>query len=119
MAWPSNRRLSRSWRLLAAALALSVALVAGAAGSTPAAPSDAAGKGRLESTVRFLQNAQNPDGGFGGNVEEESNQDFSAWVTFALAADSINPQDQATAGGVDAYTYLTAHAAHALRKEVC
>jgi prenyltransferase beta subunit len=77
------------------------------------------GEGRLESTVRFLQNAQNPDGGFGGSIEEESNQDFSAWVTFALAADSINPQDQASNGGVDAYTYLTTHAAQALRREIC
>jgi prenyltransferase beta subunit len=84
-----------------------------------AAPNNPTNKGRLESTVRFLQNAQNPDGGFGGNFGEESNQDFSAWVTFALAADSINPRDQATVGGVDAYTYLTTHAAQALHQEIC
>ena len=69
--------------------------------------------------MRFLQSAQNPDGGFGGNLGGESNQDFSAWVTFALAADSINPQDQATEHGVDAYTYLIAHAAQALHQELC
>jgi prenyltransferase beta subunit len=83
------------------------------------APKNSTNKGRLESTVRFLQNAQNPDGGFGGDAGGESNQDFSAWVAFALAADSINPQDQATNGGVDAYTYLTTHAAHALHEELC
>jgi prenyltransferase beta subunit len=82
-------------------------------------PKNSTDKGRLESTVRFLQNAQNRDGGFGGEVGGESSQDFSAWVTFALAADSINPQDQATDGGVDAYTYLTTHAAQALREELC
>jgi hypothetical protein len=87
--------------------------------SLPGGPTGVTGKGRLESTVRFLQSAQNPDGGFGGNVGEESNQDFSAWVTFALAADSINPQDQATNGGVDAYTYLTTHAPQALHREIC
>jgi prenyltransferase beta subunit len=87
--------------------------------STPGGPDNPANKGRLESTVRFLQNAQNADGGFGGNLGEESSQDFSAWVTFALAADSINPQDQATMGGVDAYTYLTTHVARALHQEIC
>lgn len=89
------------------------------AAPAPAAPNNSTNKRRLESTVRFLQNAQNPDGGFGGNLGGESNQDFSAWVTFALAADSINPQDQATNGGVDAYTYLTTHAARALHEELC
>jgi prenyltransferase beta subunit len=73
----------------------------------------------LEGTVRFLQNAQNLDGGFGASSDTESNQDFSAWVAFALAADGINPQDQSKPGGVDAYTYLAVHAARALVKEVC
>jgi MYXO-CTERM domain-containing protein len=104
---------------LAATLALCTVLVTCTADSAPAAPNNPTNKGRLESTVRFLQNAQNPDGGFGGNTGEESNQDFSAWVTFALAADSINPQDQATTGGVDAYTYLTTHVAQALHSEIC
>jgi prenyltransferase beta subunit len=88
-------------------------------GAQPAAPNNSTNKRRLESTVRFLQSAQNLDGGFGGNLGGKSNQDFSAWVTFALAADSINPQDQATNGGVDAYTYLTTHAARALHEEIC
>jgi prenyltransferase beta subunit len=98
---------------------LCAALMVCLSGPAPAAPNDPTNKGRLENTVRFLQDAQNPDGGFGGNLGEESNQDFSAWVAFALAADSINPQDQATNGGVDAYTYLTTHAAQALRQELC
>jgi prenyltransferase beta subunit len=105
--------------MLIAALALCAVLVSCTSDSALAAPNNSTNKGRLESTVRFLQNAQNPDGGFGGNLGGESNQDFSAWVTFALAADSINPQDQATNGGVDAYAYLTSHAAQALRRELC
>jgi prenyltransferase beta subunit len=102
-----------------AVLALCAVLASCSWGSALAAPKNSTNKGRLESTVRFLQSAQNPDGGFGGDLGGESNQDFSAWVTFALAADSINPQDQATDGGVDAYTYLTTHAAQALHEELC
>jgi prenyltransferase beta subunit len=104
---------------LATTLTLCAALMGCLSGSAPAAPNNSTNKGRLESTVRFLQNAQNPDGGFGGNLGGESNQDFSAWVVFALAADSINPQNQATSGGVDAYTYLTTQAAQALHRELC
>jgi prenyltransferase beta subunit len=116
MAWPSNDRRQVLLRCLAATLALCAVIASRAAGSAPASPTS---KGRLESTVRFLQEAQNPDGGFGGDLGGESNQDFSAWVTFALASDSINPQDQSTNGGVDAYTYLTTHAARALHEELC
>jgi prenyltransferase beta subunit len=120
MAWPSNPRRQRTRsRCLALAVALSVALLICTFGSASAKPSNETNKARLDSTVRFLQEAQNPDGGFGGNKGQESNQDFSAWVTFALAADSINPQDQATANGEDAYTYLTSHAARALHEELC
>jgi prenyltransferase beta subunit len=96
-----------------------VVLVSWTTTSALATPNNSTNEGRLESTVRFLQDAQSPDGGFGGNLGGESNQDFSAWVTFALAADSINPQDQATKGGVDAYSYLTTHAARALHEELC
>jgi prenyltransferase beta subunit len=106
-------------RTLTATVALCISLMIGASDRARATPNNSTNEGRLESTVRFLQNAQNPDGGFGGNAGEESNQDFSAWVTFALAADSINPQDQATDEGIDAYTYLTAHAVRALPQELC
>ncbi len=119
MAWPSKDKRPVSPRGLAATLAICAMLVSHVSAPALAAPNSSANKGRLESTVRFLQNAQNPDGGFGGNIGGESNQDFSAWVTFALAADSINPQDQAANGGVDAYAYLTTHAARALHEELC
>jgi hypothetical protein len=73
---------------------------------------------RLDSTVRYLQNVQGIDGRF-GNAGNEPSQDFSAWVAFALAADGINPQDQARPGGVDAYTFLLTHADRALANEIC
>jgi hypothetical protein len=65
---------------------------------------------RLDSTVRYLQNAQNSDGGFGGQPGAASDPDFSAWVALALAAAGINPQDQMRPGGLDAYAYLLQHA---------
>ncbi|HTA97382.1 MAG TPA: prenyltransferase/squalene oxidase repeat-containing protein [Solirubrobacteraceae bacterium] len=69
--------------------------------------------------MRFLQEAQNSNGGFGGEAGEESSQLFSAWVALALAAASINPQDQAKPGGASVYTYLAEHVAKAIRSELC
>lgn len=67
-------------------------------------------RARLDSTVRYLQDVQNLDGGFGGEPGGESNPDFSAWVALALAAAGINPRDQSRPGGTDVYTYLVEHA---------
>ncbi len=75
-----------------------------------AAAPNVTNQARLDSTVRYLQDVQNTDGGFGGEPGGESDPDFSAWVALALAAAGINPQDQAQPGGVDVYTYLADHA---------
>jgi hypothetical protein len=64
----------------------------------------------LDRTVRFLQEDQNKDGGFGGEAGGPSDPDISAWVALALAAASVNPHDQKKPGGVDVYTYLAEHA---------
>jgi len=74
-----------------------------AAVATPAAPPYTA---MLEPTVQYLKGVQNQDGGFPSAPGGKSVLMFSAWVTMALAAAGINPQDQAQPGGVDAYTYL-------------
>ena len=68
----------------------------------------------LEATVRYLQDAQQEDGGF-AEPGSEPDPDFSAWVALALAAAGINPRDQTTAkqhyaAGHSAYTYLLEHA---------
>jgi hypothetical protein len=83
------------------------------AGGSRARPAVAAATrdDRLDLTIRFLQDVQNPDGGFGGTRGAPSDPTFSAWVALALAAGGINPRDQARPGGADAYAYLTAHAA--------
>lgn len=90
--------------LLALATALAFVLPAGAA-----AP-DAQNQARLDLTIRFLQDVQNLDGGFGGRAGGASDPLFSAWVAIALAAGGVNPLDQAKPGGIDAYAYVTEHA---------
>jgi prenyltransferase beta subunit len=112
MAWPSKARallcVERSW---APGLAVCVSLLVLGACPALATPNNELNKKRLESTVRFLQNAQNSDGGFSanGNVGEASNPDFTAWAAIALACAGINPEDQAKPGGESAYSYLVAH----------
>jgi hypothetical protein len=88
-------------------------LVCCEAGSALAAP--ARSQGSLDSMVRYLQNDQNSDGGFGREPGESSNSESSAWVALALAAAGINPRDQTPAGqhyrgAKNLYTYLTEHA---------
>jgi hypothetical protein len=75
-------------------------------------------RARLDSTIRYLQEAQNPDGGFGGASGNESGQGFSAWVALALAAAGINPRCQARPGGVDAYGFLVDHFHEGLEEEI-
>jgi hypothetical protein len=104
-----DRRVSVTAPLVAlavVALPIAVGLVAVAHAETP--------NGRftpsLDGTVRFLQEDQNKDGGFGGEAGGRSDPDITSWVALALAAASVNPHDQKKPGGVDVYTYLAAHA---------
>jgi prenyltransferase beta subunit len=104
-------RTAARWRGLIVALAacaLAGCLLPALADS--AAP-DAEAQATLDRSVRFLQEAQNPDGGFGGSRGGVSDPDFSAWTAYALAAAGVNPQDQAQPGGVDVFTYLAGHTA--------
>jgi hypothetical protein len=83
------------------------ALLPGAAAATPPWT---ANQDQLDKTVSYVRGAQNADGGFGGAAGQPSDPLFSAWVVMALAAAGINPKDQHVVGGIDAYTYVTAHA---------
>lgn len=98
----------RSARLGLAALALAGAglLAQPALAGTPTAEN----RDRLDRTVRYLQDAQNPDGGFGGQPGTVSDPGFSAWAAIGLAAAGINPQDQRRPGGISVYDYLLGHA---------
>lgn len=72
---------------------------------------DRANQGRLDDLVRFLQDTQNDDGGYGGSPGAASDPLISAWVGIGLAAAGINPQDQKPAGdkGRSVATYLEHH----------
>lgn len=105
--------------LVTAAVALALLPAALLPGSAISAPSDAANGARLESTVRFLQGAQNLDGGFGGAPGAESGSMFTAWVALALAAAGVNPRDQALPGGSDAYSYLLSHYSQGIAESDC
>jgi prenyltransferase beta subunit len=110
MARRSNGRPATVARVMLAAVMLALlVLLAGA--RTEALALNTTNKTRLDNTVRFLQEAQNTDGGFttNGNKGEASDPDFTAWVALALAAAGINPQDQALPEDTSAYTYLADH----------
>jgi hypothetical protein len=99
--------------LAALSLATGVLLIGCWTGSALAAP--ARYQGSLDSMVRYLQNDQNADGGFGSEPGADSSNDVSAWVALALAAAGINPRDQTPAdqhyiGGHSVYGYLAERA---------
>jgi prenyltransferase beta subunit len=114
MAWLSNARTPRCVASLASlSLVFGLVLVGCGAGAALATP--ARYQGSLDSMVRYLQQDQNSDGGFGFEPRESSKNEASAWVALALAAAGVNPRDQTPAGqhhqgGKSVYTYLSEHA---------
>ena len=102
-------------RWLSATLALCALLVAGTASAATPNPIN---KTRLDSTIRYLQEAQNLDGGFGGDAGKESSQGISAWVALALTSGGINPRCQARPDGADAYSFLVDHFEEGLEEEI-
>src|ERR1044072_447097 len=100
-------------RRLAAILVLGSTLLVASATAAPSALNQA----RLDGTVRYLQEAQQDNGGFGGSGEPS--QITSAWTAIALAAAGINPLDQAQPGGVDAFAYLASHYRDGIEESEC
>jgi energy-coupling factor transport system substrate-specific component len=80
--------------VLLLALALATALPAGA----QAADTDRA--------ARWLDRAQNGDGGWGASPEDESAVDITAWAMLGLAAAERNPYDVASQRGRSPIEYL-------------
>jgi len=70
----------------------------------------------IDTTVRFLQDSQRPDGGFAEPGGEES-PGVGSWVAQALEGAGINPQDQSRCG-TDAYAYLVGHFQEGLEEEL-
>jgi Squalene-hopene cyclase C-terminal domain/Prenyltransferase and squalene oxidase repeat len=101
--------------LAATVLALTLLATSAAADADARNPVNQA---RLDSTIRYLQEAQNLDGGFGGDRGRESTQGISAWVALALAAGGIDPRCQARPSGTDAYGFLVDHFQRGLEEEI-
>lgn len=100
-------------RRLTAILALCVLLLTASAAAEPNSANEAA----LDRTVRYLQGAQQSNGGFAASGEPS--QIASAWTALALAATGINPQDQARPGGLDAFAYLASHYRQGIEESEC
>jgi prenyltransferase beta subunit len=100
-------------RRAAGILALGALLLAASAAAAPTPARQAA----LDRTVRYLQEAQQGNGGFAASGEPS--QITSAWTALALAATGINPQDQARAGGSDAFAYLVSHYRRGIEEGEC
>ncbi len=90
------------------------ALVSAAVAGAAANPANQAA---LDRTVRYLQEAQQANGGFA--AAGEPSQIVSAWTALALAAAGINPQDQARLGGADAFAYLDSHYQQGVEESEC
>lgn len=92
-----RRRFEVTWRApvpAAAAALAALALVAGvaqpnAAQATP--PPDVAPA--IARAVRYLEGAQNRDGGYGSAAREASDMYFAGWAALGLASAERNPQD--------------------------
>jgi prenyltransferase beta subunit len=111
----SGTRTERVGLLVACAMLVALAVTRAALAPTGALAAETAQRAdALDRTVRYLQDDQNADGGFGGEPGTKSVGDFTAWVALALAAVGVNPRSQARPGGVDAYDYLAAHAGELL-----
>jgi energy-coupling factor transport system substrate-specific component len=82
-----------------AAVALAALVLAGAA----AVPARAADR-----SLRYLEQAQNADGGFGGAPGQPSNQLLTGWAVIGLEAGGRNPLD-VRKGGKSAIDYTRAH----------
>lgn len=100
-------------RRLLAILALATSLLVASAAAAPNPANQAA----LDRTVRYLQEAQQANGGFGASGEPS--QISSSWTALGLAATGINPQDQRRPGGVDAHSYLASHYRQGVEEAEC
>jgi prenyltransferase beta subunit len=81
------------------AVALAVLALAGA-GAQPARAADPA--------LRYLQRAQNPDGGYGGAPGQPSNQLLTGWAAIGLEAAARNPLDVSRKGN-NPIDYIRSH----------
>jgi energy-coupling factor transport system substrate-specific component len=89
----------------AAVVLLAVVLAAGTA--PPRAEAQSADAAAAKASVRYLANAQNDDGGWGGAPGQSSTSLHTGWTALGLAAAGRNPRDVGSTSAVD---YIRAHA---------
>ena len=106
-----RRRFEVVWRPpagkgRAAVGAVSAAVVAVAVASALTAPPPATAATPASLATRYLERAQNRDGGFGGAPGQASSQLVTGWSALGLAAARRNPRDVARPRGDDVIAYL-------------
>jgi len=87
-----RRRFEVTWRAPAAAAATALALLVLAAPAPAAEPSPDVAPA-IARAARYLERAQNNDGGFGAARGQASDSFFAQWAGLALAATGRNPLD--------------------------
>jgi energy-coupling factor transport system substrate-specific component len=99
-------RMEVTW-LPAATAGTAALLIAVVAAPAPARADTAADAAAAKASLRYLANAQNRDGGWGGAPGQSSSQLYTGWAALGLAAAGRSPRD---AGSPSAIGYTRAHA---------
>jgi energy-coupling factor transport system substrate-specific component len=100
-----RRRFEVRWLAAPAAGAVVLALVAAA--PPQARAQHATDAAAANASVRYLIEAQNNDGGWGGSPDMASSQLYTGWTAIGLAAAGRNPRD---VGSPSAVAYIRDHA---------
>ena len=100
--WPAPVAAARA----PAGAALAALVAVGVLALAAAPPASAAGSAQA---VRYLERAQNGDGGFGTEAGSSSSQLYTGWSALGLAAADVNPRD-VSSGGRSAIDYTKRNA---------
>jgi energy-coupling factor transport system substrate-specific component len=102
-----RRRFEVHWAPAPATTVLLLALVAVAVAAPAARAQHATDSAAARASVRYLIEAQNDDGGWGGAPDQASSQLYTGWTAIGLAAAGRNPRD---VGSPSAVAYIRDHA---------
>ena len=102
-----RRRFEVRWAPAPAVTVVLLALVAVAVAAPAARAQHATDAAAARASVRYLVEAQNDDGGWGGAPGQSSSQLYTGWTAIGLAAAGRNPRD---VGSPSAVAYIRDHA---------